>query len=55
MKFARRSVTDWCVYGRWYRFETGRVMVPVEKLRNPFAGIRNWKLVIGKFSITWYG
>ena len=40
-------------WGRWFAFDTNRVMVPVDKARNPFTGIRNWSVRIGHFSIRW--
>lgn len=55
MKLKRHSPVWWEVRSdnRWFRFETMRAMVPVRQVRNPFAGQRSWKLVLGALSLSW--
>lgn len=55
MKYTRRSPVEWKVVSnnRWFAFYTRRGMVPVKKVRNPFAGRRTWTLRLGRLRIDW--
>ena len=37
----------------WFAFDWQRAMVPVAKVRNPLAGMHNWKLRLGHVSVGW--
>jgi hypothetical protein len=55
MKYTRRSPVEWQVVSdnRWFAFYFMRSMVPVEKVRNPFAGRHAWKVKLGKLKVDW--
>ena len=55
MKYTKRSPVEWQIVSdnRWFAFYTMRYMVPVKKLRNPFAGRRTWKIRLGKLKVEW--
>lgn len=55
MRLTRHDRVWWTVTSRnrFFQFETNRTMVPVAQIRNPFAGVRSWKLRLGHLTLSW--